>query len=836
MVDHAYPGGRRARGRSQPSGDLLTQGARSSRVVVVRVLLLAGAYGLAARLGLEFVYASHGASLVWPASGIALAAVLLWGRWMAVGIALGAVVASRAGGIALPLALWYGVGNTLSPLLGAWLLQRVGRVHPELDRQRDVLGFVLLGVLLGTLPGPCVGVAGLALVDSLPHAQIGAAWFSWWLGDVAGVLVVAPVVLTWLSADRRSAVGSWRRKLEAVALVLALAVSTLIGVGGRFDWRYAAFLPFPFLIWAALRFGTRGAAAGSLLVSSIAVWATAHGSGPFAAGHVHFGLVQLWVFVGTVVVATLLLAAALAERDRAQHSLENSEERFRRAFEDAPIAMAIASPEGRFQKGNKRMLSLLGYAEGELTKLGVDEVTHPDDRERSREGMRQAREGIADRYGFEKRFLTRDGGVVWANMSTTLLRDSHGQPSAFIGLLEDITARKNAEQEREHLQQQLARSQRLESIGQLAGGVAHDFNNLLLGILLYVDLGLAEASDSLKVREALGEIRAAARRAADLTRQLLAFGRRQTIQPVPLDLDVQIQGLMSLLRRIIPANIDIEHARSGEPCWVMVDPGQIEQVIVNLCVNARDAMPDGGVLRIETSPTRVVEPGPTAPTPGDYVRLRISDTGEGIAPAVRERIFEPFFTTKEQGTGLGLAVIYGIVRQHGGSVDVHSEPGSGTSFEILIPAAEERETASESGQRHRVAGGEETILVVDDEDMPRRLLDRVLGGAGYTVIQARDGVEGVELFEKHRDEVALVILDLIMPRMGGREALSRIRAIDPCAKVVLTTGYAGDALGGVPADVEVLDKPYEADELLRRVRSLLDRARPKRRLQSSGDT
>ncbi len=793
--------------------------------MLLRALAVAVVYGLAARLGLEFPYAQHSASLVWPASGVALAAVLLWGPWMAFGIVVGAAVSSVSVGISLPLALWYGVGNTSGPLLGAWLLQRVGRVHLQLDRQRDVLGFVLLGVFVGTLPGPCAGVSGLVLLDALPHAQIGGAWFSWWLGDAAGVLVVTPALVSWVSGERRRSGVPWRRRLEVTALVAALVASTLAGFGDHFAWRYPAFLPFPFLIWGALRFGVKGATGGSLLVSGMAVWATAHGSGPFSRGQVHVDLVLLWAFMGTVAVVTLLLSAALGERDSAQRSLEFSEERFRRAFEDAPMAMAMASPGGRLSEGNKRMQSLLDYPEHELTKLTVDDITFPEDRERSRAAMRRAREGDAPRYGFEKRFVARDGSVVWANMSTTLLRDAEGKPSAFISLLEDITARKAAEDERERLQQRLARSQRLESIGQLAGGVAHDFNNLLLGILLYVNVGLEDAGDRDKVRESLFEIRAAARRAAELTRQLLAFARRQTIQPVALDLDAQIAGLMGMLRRIIPANIEIQHAHPEHRCWVMADPGQIEQVIVNLCVNARDAMPSGGLLQIETGSSRV-EPGHATLSPGDYARLCISDTGVGIPAQVREHVFEPFFTTKEQGTGLGLAVIYGIVRQHGGSVDVHSQPGEGTEFDILLPAAAEPQDQAAQAPQQNAEGGSETILVVDDEELPRRLLARVLRRAGYSVVEASDGVEGLELFQQHADRIALVILDLIMPRMGGRQAYARMRELAPEVKAMLTTGYAGDAPGGIPSGIEVLHKPYESDEMLRRVRRLLDRPAP----------
>ncbi len=823
MAEHSVtPLGAGARGRSSPSGELPTRSEQSPRVVVTRVLAVAIAYGLAARLGLEFPYTQHAASLVWPASGVALAAVLLWGPWMALGVIVGATIPSHAVGITLPLSLWYGVGNAFSPLFGAWLLKRVGRVDLDLGRPRDVLGFVLLGVVVGTLPGPCAGVSGLVLLDALPHSQIGSAWFSWWLGDAAGVLVVTPALVTWLSVGRRRSQMPWARKLEAAALVAALMGSTMVGFGDGFAWRYPAFLPFPFLIWAALRFGVKGATGGSLLVSGMAVWSTAHGSGPFSFGHVHVDLVLLWAFMGTVAVVTLLLSAALGERDSARRSLELSEERFRRAFEDAPIAMAMATPAGTFVTANKRMQAMLGYTEDELTRLTVDDITHPEDRGRSRAGLQRARDGVEERYGLEKRYVRRDGAVVWVNMSATLVRDADGLPYAFIGLMEDITARKAAEEERGRLQRRLALSQRLESIGQLAGGVAHDFNNLLLGILLYVDLGLEAADDRPKLVEALTEIQAAARRAAELTRQLLAFGRRQTIQPVALDLDQQIGGLLGMLRRLIPANIELEHTAPDEPCWVMVDPGQIEQVIVNLCVNARDAMPGGGALRIQTG-SAVIGPGHATLAPGDYAKLTISDTGAGIPPELRERIFEPFFTTKEEGTGLGLAVIYGIVRQHGGSIDIRDEPGGGACFEVLLPAAARPVTVQPRSGLRRARGGNETVLVIDDEALPRRTLASALERAGYRVLQATDGVEGLELFERHAGEIALVIVDLIMPRMGGRDVFANIRELDPDAKVMLTTGYGGDTPGGVPKNAEVLHKPYGANEMLLRVRSLLDR-------------
>ena len=394
-----------------------------------------------------------------------------------------------------------------------------------------------------------------------------------------------------------------------------------------------------------------------------------------------------------------------------------------------------------------------------------------------------------------------------------------------------ITERKRAEKEREKLEAQLRQAQKMEAVGQLAGGIAHDFNNLLQVILGHLEIALGQVGIDAQAREGLNEAKDAAGRAAALTRQLLAFSRRQIIQPVDLDLNELIQGLFSMVRRYIGEHIELRFTPGEDLKAIHVDPGQFEQVVMNLCVNARDAMPTGGRLAIETE--NVILDAEFCrdrlwAVEGCYILLLVSDTGHGMDEETRAQIFEPFFTTKDvgQGTGLGLATVYGIVKQHGGLIHVSSAPGEGTTFRIYIPCTEHSlKESSPQKSLEPAAGGRETILVAEDEDTVRQLVMRMLASAGYTVLEASDGEEAVRLFDEHNGGIDLVLFDVIMPKLGGRDAMDRIRARHPRARFLFSSGYSANAIDTnfvIQNGLHLINKPYRKADLLRAVREELD--------------
>ena len=381
--------------------------------------------------------------------------------------------------------------------------------------------------------------------------------------------------------------------------------------------------------------------------------------------------------------------------------------------------------------------------------------------------------------------------------------------------------------------EQLRQAQKMEAVGQLAGGVAHDFNNLLTAIGGYAEFALSrlDGADG-KVRENVEEIRRSADRASALTRQLLAFSRKQILQPKALRLDQLVGGLDTMLRRLIGEHIEIVTVSRPGLGYVTADPGQLEQVVVNLVVNARDAMPDGGELIIDTANVELDAAAARAhdgASPGDYVTLTVRDTGEGMDEDTIARIFEPFFTTKEQGkgTGLGLATVYGIVKQSGGFLEVTSTPGRGASFRVFLPrveadvAAEEPDEAPDAG----LASGSETVLLVEDEVVVRDLLREVLETSGYEVLEAEDGVSALELAEAHPSRIDLLLTDVVMPKMSGRELAERFHVKRPDAKVLYTSGYTDGAIGDqgvLEPGTEFLQKPFSFADLTQKVRSVLD--------------
>ncbi len=396
-----------------------------------------------------------------------------------------------------------------------------------------------------------------------------------------------------------------------------------------------------------------------------------------------------------------------------------------------------------------------------------------------------------------------------------------------------LAARAHAEvvAERERLEQQLRQAQKMEAIGRLAGGVAHDFNNLLTVILSYAELDFDALAPDDPIRENFIEIQKAALRAVSLTRQLLAFGRQQLLQPRPVDLDHTLRGIASMLRRVLGEDIELSLVTGCAAREVFADPGQIEQVVMNLVVNARDAMPTGGTLTLTTQLVELPDGPPSDPfaaEAGSFARLTVRDTGVGMDEATRARIFEPFFTTKAlgHGTGLGLATVFGIVHQSGGRVTVASEPGRGARFDVDLPLATRPAGGpSETVSTTRITAGTETVLVVEDEDAVRVLLGRLLRRNGYHVLDARGGDEAFRIATAYTGPIALLLTDVVMPRISGPEVAKRLVADRPGLKILYMSGYTDDTTvrhGVRQAGVAFVQKPITSDVLLQKVRDVLD--------------
>lgn len=385
-------------------------------------------------------------------------------------------------------------------------------------------------------------------------------------------------------------------------------------------------------------------------------------------------------------------------------------------------------------------------------------------------------------------------------------------------------------EERDQVERQLRQAQRLEAVGQLAGGIAHDFNNLLQVVCAHTDILLRKSAPGSSDHEQLNEVRKASERAAALTRQLLAYSRQQVMTLEYLDLNALVREFTSMLHRLLPANIEIQFTPGDPLGTVHADPRQLDQVLMNLCLNARDAMASGGILRIETGNVTLdqefVAHNPWAEA-GSFVRVTVRDTGTGIDAAEQDRIFEPFYTTKKlgEGTGLGLSMAYGIVKQHQGLIHASNDPGAGARFQVYLPLVDHLAQPASVPSVLPVRRGAGTILVAEDDDSVRELIISVLEGAGYTVLPAEHGEKALALFSEHKNSVDLLLFDIMMPRMGGKEACRAIRAIEPAIRVLFMSGYAPEGLGG---DLELgrrtafIQKPYRTQELLERVRETLE--------------
>lgn len=961
-----------------PAGMVRGGGASRFRATLrylVTLAIVALLYILTARWGLSFWIVQHNVTLVWPPAGIALAAVLILGYRVLPAIAVGAFVATASTGAPPLLAAATAIGNPLEALVAAALLRRIAGLDHQLQRVRDAISLVALGALPSTTLAATIGAASLCLLGMAQWSAFGALWLSWWLGDALGIVLVSPVALCWAS---RGALR-WQpvRAIEACAYFILLALATQFVFGMPLsrgaDHMLLAYVPFPLLIWAAFRYGPRGATAATLIVSAIAVAGVAQGHGPFGPFSLQDRLWVLLIFVSVFSLTALILAAALAERNQANRSLQRAHDELERQVQERTAALEQLNAElsadiaerqrvqeelqslSRFPSENPSPVLRIArdgtilYANGASALLlaawgrrvgefapdewraritaacesqtgGEFEIVSSDRvfsciltpiagaayanvygrdvtehhrmnaaRERLATAVEQAAEAVVitdvngqieyvnpaferitgysreEAIGKNTRFLKsgqhddafyrqlwetitrgdtwigriinrrKDGTLYHEDVTISPVRDGNGQIVNYVGIKRDISREVI-------LETQLRESQTLEAVGQLAGGVAHEFNNLLTAILGGSEIIAASLAADHPARAHARRIKLSTDRAAELVHQLLAFGRKQIVQSRVLNLNAVVHDALKLLRPLLGEHIQIETRLAPELGSVRADHGQIVQLITNLSVNARDAMPQGGTLTIATTNVRVDETdsdGTESITPGRHVMLSVEDTGCGMDAQTRAHLFEPFFTTKDvgQGTGMGLATVYGIVHQHGGRIVVDSQPGQGTTFHVYLPCAADglgpsRGPTEAAHSRARTA----IVLLVEDEEEVREVACDILRAEGHTVLTAEHGAAALRVCARHEGRLDLLVTDVVMPRMGGPELAQQLLRLHPETKVLYTSGYAPAFLstqGQLRPNTAFLAKPFTRRALAAKVREMLS-SPPPRRTRPSG--
>ena len=503
--------------------------------------------------------------------------------------------------------------------------------------------------------------------------------------------------------------------------------------------------------------------------------------------------------------------------------LAESEERFRNSTQHSDIGHALVSLDGRYLQVNPAFARTMGMPAEQIVGKSFSRLTHPDDRRADLVHVRRLLAGEVDSFHLEKRYLRQDGSYVWTQVNASLVRDSAGAPLYFVSQVQDLT-------ERRSLEAKLRESSKLEAVGRLAGGVAHDFNNVLAIIANYAEFVLDELPAESPLRADLKEVRAAAERGAGLTRQLLTFASRHLRRPTGLDVSALLRESERMLRQIAGAAVEVLVETGATPATIFTDPSEVDQLLLNLAINARDAMPSGGVLQL-TSSLVTLGPAPDEKClpAGEYVRLTVSDTGVGIPESVLPQIFEPFFSTKgASGTGLGLATVYGIVARNSGRISVTSRVGEGTQFEILLPfhqlgdGAQAMPDSEWEGEQ-----GSGTVLLVEDEGALRNVSRRLLERAGYRVIEARHGADALAMWAEWSGEVQLLVTDLVMPELGGRELAEALRRERGSLPVIFMSGYTDDEITRRALEdpsVAFLAKPFSPRQLLEAVGEMFERS------------
>jgi PAS domain S-box-containing protein len=772
-----------------------------------------------ARLGLLLAFAGANVSPLWPPAGLALATLLVGGWRLAPGVVLGAIMTNALDlpwTVVLPVA----AGNVGEALLGAYLFTRLGGTIC-LTTIRGA-GALVAAAGISALVSASSGIGGLAVSGLVQPDMAFHAWLTWWSGDAIGMLLVTPVLLTganawWGSQPAHAPARRWEMAL------LILLGSGLGGLCFLEDVAGAANLPlafllFPLAVWTTLRLGLGTASLLTAILATVAILGTGWQHGPFADfATLNQRLLALQALLVSLSITVLVLGTVLNERQAAEGELRLAAASVAKAHD----LILWIDDRNRVVHANPAAMARLGRTAEEL--VGQPMKTIADDLESG--SWRHSHQHAVVQ---ESTLIAADGTRIPVEVSITRVADP-GLPGHYTcAIARDLT-------ERKAMDQQMAQMAKMEALGRLAGGVAHDFNNVLAIIIGYAETAKRRASVPETVLTALGHIHTAGERAAGMTRQLLAFSRQQTLAPRRIDLVAVTRESLPLLERLIGSQVRVTLDHPEHPVPVMADPSQVQQVLMNMAANARDAMPDGGQLAIHLAPVEVdaAEARRLAEAnrhdaavirPGSFVRLRITDTGEGMSPAVRQRLFEPFFTTKDpgKGTGLGLSSVHGIVIQSGGFITVDSQPGQGTTFTIHLPLAPGAMTDPTRRFLRPQEGGGRRILVVDDQAEVRELVATILREAGHTVEAVGDAPAALAAAEVAAPD--LLVTDLVMPGMGGRDLAVALQRRLPDLGVVLMSGFPRGQLDeALPPHTRFIAKPFHHEALLNAVTDVVAR-------------
>jgi PAS domain S-box-containing protein len=518
----------------------------------------------------------------------------------------------------------------------------------------------------------------------------------------------------------------------------------------------------------------------------------------------------------------LIISARDITQGERRRVVRESDKRFRAMFDAAAIGIVQCTTDGLVVESNPAVERMLGYSHAELRGMHFREFTHPDDIALDLGLFQEMVAGKRDSYQIEVRYIRKDRSSGWVRLTVSLVRGPDGNPEFTIGMVEDITERKQAEQ-------QLREAQKMEAIGRLVGGVAHDFNNLLTGIMLYCDLLLSGLERSSRLRHHVDEIRIAGEQGGALIQQLLAVARQQVVKPRVLSLNEVVAEMRNLLSRLIGENIELVSELAPDLWCVRMDPAQAQQIILNLVLNARDAMPEGGRVTLKTrncpEPQEGESEGPATPC----IELRVTDTGCGMDAETLSHLFEPFFTTKQtwRGNGLGLATVHGIVTRDGGTIEVRSAVGKGTRVIIRLPRVQEEfEPAPRISLGTPALEGHETVLLVEDDSAVRRSAHRVLSQCGYNVLQASNGAEALKLCRDRSVHIDVLVVDIVMPGMSGREVARRLRQTRPSLPTLYISGYNQTEAIPESKTMVLFRKPFTGSALAQKLREVLDQSGP----------
>ncbi len=798
----------------------------------LRQALAFAAFGLA-----YYLLAAYAVSLpfhaklplfLWPAHGLALGVLLRvpprrWPSYLVL-VLIASVAIGVERGYPLEQVAATAALNCAEPFVVAVGLLRLAGPRVNIDTLKG-LSALLVGIV------PLVGI--MAVLDASYSvvrfpAPFRYQWSVTFISTTLGMLLTAPLILAWSRSGMHEALAVARERLpEIVVLFAGLVISTNYVFGVRPQTAFIpplAYLCAPFLLWAALRFGLRAATLGLALFGLIVYWHTAHGFGPYAPDAIPDlrALLHVQGYLATIVVTTLFAAVLLVERQEAARETQAWRDRHEAVIRASGSLLYEFDPAAGHVVWDGDLRAVLGTSrDGLATMAQWVERVHPDEQARVKGLLHKLVSGEIGHMALEYRFRRDDGEYVTVGVNAYRIGES-GQGEAdsrrVIGFVKDVSDKVRAEEERQRLAAQLRQAEKMKAVGQLAGGIAHDFNNILGAILGYGELAQRKAEG--EMRRYLDTIMSAGNRAKSLVSQILSYSRAENAERLPVIVAPIAQEVCDLMRGSSPPTIEVRFESDAGEASVLADPTRLHQLLMNLCTNAVQAMGEGGVLGVRitceaVTAARKVRTGEMAP--GDYVRLCVSDTGHGIAPEVLDRIFEPFFTTKPagRGTGLGLALVHAVVSEHHGFLEVSSELGRGTTFEVWLPQVAVEEGAAEAREEAPMGEGQ-CILAVDDEPEVLAALEEMLAALGYEPVGFCDSREALEAARANPRRFDAVVSDEVMPQMTGTQLAIELRKLRPSLPIVIASGYggAGFETRALSAGVNrVLKKPYRMGDL-----------------------